>query len=527
MLVPCGLQAEDDGAALPSHHSGSSEMGSSVHQGVQLLSTPQQPVFVATEAQQQQQQQQQHAHGNGFAPLHESVAEPLTAQQASAQTASQPLTDVITLSKYLSMRHSANSSAKGFRIFCAVLSFLRNTHASGTAAHSVRPSQLLLHRSGQITLQRTLPVPPIEAELYTSPEEASRGTPSLASDIFALGMLFFELVNPVQDQQARLAILRGVRQRVLPPDFMDQHRSHETAFLMALIHPDAGKRPSVAQIVSSNLLNMLRSSFQSGNQGSSHPTQQQQQQPQPQAQAQAQAQVIGQQLQRLTGGDQHKHQHHSRQQDQPAHHHAPAPPQPTAGVDSTTLLDFLSIMRKNTLNALQKTEHQLGYLDSDVREVNTNLLALQCQQGTADRPGPHGLQDQSSAPLSLLSRPALELQHPASRKRQRSWESDSAGPLDVTPAELRQASRKQSRISQSCLNMERAFSDLESNFFKRRDSSAVHVRANSADLSDGSHVDLPGLAGLSDHLTDFSSDLIDFSRYSQLKVSSHQLLHAW
>ena len=389
-------------------------------------------------------------------------------------------------------------------------------HAQGQPAQSVRPSQLLLHRSGHVTLQQTLPVPPSESELYTSPEQLVTGQLSLPSEIFSLGILFFELLNPIHDQQLRSSVLRDVRRRILPPGFREQHRSHETAFLMALIHPDATKRPSVAQIISSNLLNMLRASFHPGGQGSGLLAQQQQQQ---QQQLDHQNRSIEEHRRRKHHLQQQDQNHDGSSAQQGRQHQPQQGPPPQAGVDSETLLDFLSIMRQTTLNALEKAQHQLAFLDADISEVNTRALTLQNQQWPVEVP--NELQQQSSAPSLLYPQasPPLELRHPASRKRQRSWEADASGSVSPPSAEQAQADHKRDKITQSCHNMDRAFSELERKFFLKRDRLAADASITTADISDSSHVDLPGLAGLSDHLTDFSSNLIDFSRYSQLKVS--------
>ena len=472
------------------------------------------------EATTSQPQQQQHAPNSDAESFCEPVSQPLPAQSEVSSQAAAQSGEVITISRYLSLCNPTASSSNGFCIFCAVLSFLRPLHAQGLPAQSVRPSQLLLHRSGHVTLQQSLPVSPIEAELYTSPEQLATGQPSLPSEIFSLGILFFELLNPIHDQQLRSSVLRDVRRRVLPPGFMEQHCSHETAFLMALIHPDAKKRPSVAQIISSNLLNMLRASFHPGGQGqgSSLLAQQQQQQ-----------QHIAQQAR--SAEEHRRRQHHLQQQDQnpdcsyvqQGRQNQPqqgGPPQ--AGVDNETLLDFLSIMRQTTLSAVEKAQHQLAFLDAGISEVNTRALSLHNQQWSVDLQDE--LQQQSSAPSLLYSQasPPLELKHPASRKRQRSWEAGASGSVSPPTAEQAQADHKRERITQSCHNMDRAFSELERKFFFRRERPAASQSVTAtADLSDSSHVGLPGLAGLPDHLTDFSSDLIDFSRYSQLKVSIH------
>lgn len=452
------------------------------------------------------------------AALGPSASQPAPAQQTAPS-------DVILVSRYLSLCESTLSTENGFRIFCAVLALLQPAHAQGVSVQCVRPSQLLLHRSGQVTTQRDLPPSVRETELYASPEELASGCSTPASDIFSMGMLFFELLNPIQDAQARSRVLAEVRRRVLPVS-LGQHRPHETAFLLALLHPEASKRPTVAQIIGSNLLNMLRSSVHQ------HPAVHANSTIPHQQQMLAQQQKVAE--------EQHRRQQHAWHQEQSGQNSRHAQQQeaqqqliqPLAGVDSETLLDFLKVMQQTTVNALGKSQHQLSFLDKDIQEVNTAILMLQCHQGASSDESTSELLQQSSAPermlLSSRQQEPLELQHPASRKRHRSWEPDSAesslsasGSLShhVT-AQQSQADSKRERIQQSCQIIDRAFGELERKFFQQRELPNGQTGNRSPDVSDSSHVDLPGLANLSDHLADFSTDLIDFSRYSQLKVHS-------
>jgi len=506
-------------------------------------SVSQQPSSSSTRAQQPAQPADEDNHNNAAQQLPEAAVAPSEAQSAQApdmavslqsqpaQQASQqqtaPVTsDVILVSRYLSQCQFAMSTENGFRIFCAVLALLQPSHAQGIPVQTIRPSQLLLHRSAQVTTQRDLPLSVSEAELYASPEELATGRSTPASDIFSLGVLFFELLNPIQDAQMRTRVLTEVRRRVLPVS-LGQHRPHETAFLLALLHPEASKRPTVAQIIGSNLLNMLRSSVHQ------HPL----------VQAGSAAPQILAQQQRLAD-EQDRRQHHALHQQELSQHGINMQQQqqqlkqrqqgqqvaPLEGVDSETLLDFLSIMQQTTVTALGKTQHQLSLLGSDIQEVNAAILSLQCQHGAVSEQLPGQLLHQSSAPEQLLLQPRaqvpLELQHPASRKRQRSWEAESAeslsasgllGPLHIDNHS--EADFKRERIQQSCQNIDRAFGELKRKFFLQREAPDGQAYRASPDLSDSSHVDLPGLAGLSDHLADFSADLIDFSRYSQLKAS--------
>lgn len=59
---------------------------------------------------------------------------------------------------------------------------------------------------------------PEEEALYASPEEllsnGTRATPK--SDVYSLGMLFFELFNPSTDSVDRKRALEALRHRILP-----------------------------------------------------------------------------------------------------------------------------------------------------------------------------------------------------------------------------------------------------------------------------------------------------------------------
>lgn len=55
--------------------------------------------------------------------------------------------------------------------------------------------------------------------MYASPEELLSGgaTVSPKSDVYSLGVLFFELFNPVSDDVERDRALQALRHRILPP----------------------------------------------------------------------------------------------------------------------------------------------------------------------------------------------------------------------------------------------------------------------------------------------------------------------
>lgn len=65
-------------------------------------------------------------------------------------------------------------------------------------------------------------VDPAEEALYASPEELLSGgtAASPKSDVYSLGVLFFELFNPVNDDVERSRALQALRHRILPPQVL-------------------------------------------------------------------------------------------------------------------------------------------------------------------------------------------------------------------------------------------------------------------------------------------------------------------
>ena len=70
-----------------------------------------------------------------------------------------------------------------------------------------------------------------EESFYASPEEllsaGAAATPR--SDVYSLGVLFFELFNPVPDAVARRRALRNLRHRILPLALLQVRRARPTA----------------------------------------------------------------------------------------------------------------------------------------------------------------------------------------------------------------------------------------------------------------------------------------------------------
>ena len=157
----------------------------------------------------------------------------------------------VSLATYLEKRRAAVSAPDAFRIFCGALAMLAPLHARGVALRRVRPS-LLRVTAAYAVVASAADAAPGEDALYASPEEllSGGGAATPKSDVYSLGVLFFELFNPVLGAEARARALGGLRHRILPAPLL-AGRPLEAEFVQALLHPDPAARPSVAAIARS------------------------------------------------------------------------------------------------------------------------------------------------------------------------------------------------------------------------------------------------------------------------------------
>lgn len=83
--------------------------------------------------------------------------------------------------------------------------------------------------------------------MYASPEELlSAGTTvSPKSDVYSLGVLFFELFNPVSDDVERDRALQALRHRILPPHVLQVRRWQGNLSCVKLGFCGGGDRCSV------------------------------------------------------------------------------------------------------------------------------------------------------------------------------------------------------------------------------------------------------------------------------------------
>ncbi|XP_038725408.1 protein SPA1-RELATED 2-like isoform X1 [Tripterygium wilfordii] len=110
------------------------------------------------------------------------------------------------------------------------------------------PSTALL-QSASIGLQ-------LEEKWYKSPEELTEGVCTISSNIYSLGVLFFELLGRFDSERAHDAAMMDLRHRILPPCFLSENPK-EAGFCLWLLYPDPPSRPTTREIVQSQVINGL------------------------------------------------------------------------------------------------------------------------------------------------------------------------------------------------------------------------------------------------------------------------------
>lgn len=96
---------------------------------------------------------------------------------------------------------------------------------------------------------------------YASPEQLSDKldvTYTTQSDIYSLGIIFFELLYPFKTGMERARVLSDLRQGVLPEDFV-QTFPKEATLILWLTSLDPDQRPTASQLVEFEHLRMGKS----------------------------------------------------------------------------------------------------------------------------------------------------------------------------------------------------------------------------------------------------------------------------
>ncbi|XP_024545319.1 protein SPA1-RELATED 4 [Selaginella moellendorffii] len=86
-----------------------------------------------------------------------------------------------------------------------------------------------------------------EQTWYTSPEELAGGASSFASDVYSLGVLFFELFCVFSSNMEWSRAMSDLRHRILPPRLLSESPK-EAALCLWLLHPEPQSRPKAREI---------------------------------------------------------------------------------------------------------------------------------------------------------------------------------------------------------------------------------------------------------------------------------------
>eukprot|EP01018_Ginkgo_biloba_P024724 Gb_03984 [translate_table: standard] len=97
----------------------------------------------------------------------------------------------------------------------------------------------------------------MELTWYTSPEELVGGSSSFSSDIYSLGVLFFELFCTFSSEVEQSRIMSDIRHRIPPPQLLLKWPK-EVAFCLWLLHPEPHSRPKLCEVLRSEIVNEAR-----------------------------------------------------------------------------------------------------------------------------------------------------------------------------------------------------------------------------------------------------------------------------
>ncbi|XP_074573567.1 protein SUPPRESSOR OF PHYA-105 1-like [Curcuma longa] len=93
----------------------------------------------------------------------------------------------------------------------------------------------------------------LEEGWYASPEELHDRITSLSSNIYSLGVLFFELFCYSETWEVHCSAMSDIGVRILPSNFLSE-RPMEAGFCLWLLHPDPYSRPKLRDIILSDLV---------------------------------------------------------------------------------------------------------------------------------------------------------------------------------------------------------------------------------------------------------------------------------
>ncbi|XP_064934190.1 protein SPA1-RELATED 4-like isoform X1 [Musa acuminata AAA Group] len=93
----------------------------------------------------------------------------------------------------------------------------------------------------------------LEEGWYVSPEELNGQVASCSTNIYSLGVLFFELFCCSETWEVHCTAMSDLRHRILPPSFLSESPK-ESGFCLWLLHPEPYSRPKSRDIILSDLV---------------------------------------------------------------------------------------------------------------------------------------------------------------------------------------------------------------------------------------------------------------------------------
>eukprot|EP00794_Sanderia_malayensis_P005317 gene5317-5986_t len=166
-------------------------------------------------------------------------------------------------------------------IFRQILNAVEYCHNQGMMHRDLKPSNILFASDGTIKIgdfglvtairmpshgqaNTTSPISEshtgnVGTQLYMSPEQVNGKTYNHKVDIYSLGLILFELLQPFSTQMERIKTLLEVKQSRFPVEFEESYKP-EAQVLRCLLREDPSQRPEANEFKSSKLYReMLKS----------------------------------------------------------------------------------------------------------------------------------------------------------------------------------------------------------------------------------------------------------------------------
>ncbi|XP_050556278.1 eukaryotic translation initiation factor 2-alpha kinase isoform X2 [Spodoptera frugiperda] len=155
-------------------------------------------------------------------------------------------------------------------LFSQIVSAVEYVHLAGLIHRDLKPSNILFAPDGRVKVGDfglvtamtdtsqdgdTAQVMDVHqrhtyrvgTHLYMSPEQLCSRPYSYKVDIYSLGLLLFELLQPFHTEAERVACLTKLREHIYPPDFVREY-PEETEVLKMMLSEDPSKRPTATGV---------------------------------------------------------------------------------------------------------------------------------------------------------------------------------------------------------------------------------------------------------------------------------------